>query len=535
MTLRTRKQDGPRARRCVAQRAQASDEGSIAKADNVRPTIALSAIIGGAGLVTGSTVGAGILALPAVTHSTGFGPTTGLLLACWAVLQLEAILIVEVNLSCHEKLKKQQPDGTPIPPLLLADMTRMTLGSIPEAITSSVYLMMSFTLLLAYIAKAGDIFDSAVIQSTPLEAFILGPMLFTIPLATTFIRGGTQGLEKTNRNLTGAMLVLFAAVVGWGFTQVPWELSPLSHADTSDVADLFPYMFLSLVYHDLVPVVCHYLGFNRTRILAAIILGSVIPLGMLLAFEAVCLGLVPFTEGVSVDPVAQLISSQGPVAGTVVAVFSLAALATSAIGTTLSVTSFWTTKLETLTSINQMPFQLPQLPQLRDPSSSAALKSRNKKSSLPQTDSSADESASGPKPAHVCAVLLTLTPPTIASMSGTDIFMTATHLAGAYGDTALYGLLPPILAWAVRRNGDAVPADRGQLLPGGEPILAGLFAAGAVVLTLQLKEDVNFGGAASPASVSADVGQWSIGFASNLMMPVSGVSDGLMHGTVHLM
>ena len=39
-------------------------------------------------------VGAGILALPAVTHSTGFGPTSGLLLACWAVLQLEALLLV---------------------------------------------------------------------------------------------------------------------------------------------------------------------------------------------------------------------------------------------------------------------------------------------------------------------------------------------------------------------------------------------------------------------------------------------------------
>ena len=441
----------------------------------------------------------------------------------------------EVNLRCHEKLKKEQPDGTPIPPLLLADMTRITLGSIPEAVTSSVYLTMSFTLLLAYIAKAGDIFDSALIQITPMEACILGPMLFTVPLATTFIRGGTQALEKTNRNLTGAMLMLFAAVVGWGFTHVPWELSPLAHADTSDVSATLPIMFLSLVYHDLIPVVCHYLGFDRTRILSAVLLGSAIPLGMFVAFEAVCLGLVPFTEGVSVDPVAELISSQGPVAGTAVAVFSLAALATSAIGTTLSLTSFITTKLETLTSINQRPFHLPQLPQLRDPSSSAVLKSRNKRGSLPQASSSAAESESGPKPAHVCAVLLTLTPPTIASMSGTDIFMTATHLAGAYGMTALYGLLPPILAWAVRRNGEAVPAERGQLLPGGEPVLAGLFAVGAGVFSLQLKEDVNLGGGESAASVPAELGQLSMGVATDLMTTVSSVSDGLMHGTVQLM
>ena len=55
MLVRTRNQEGPRTRRCVAKRAQASDEGNIVKADDVRPTNTLSAIIGGAGLVTGST------------------------------------------------------------------------------------------------------------------------------------------------------------------------------------------------------------------------------------------------------------------------------------------------------------------------------------------------------------------------------------------------------------------------------------------------------------------------------------------------
>jgi amino acid permease len=122
-------------------------------------------------------------------------------------------------------------------------MARITLGSVPEALTSSLYLIMSFTVLLAYTAKAGDIFDSAIIQITPVEACVLGPMLFTVPLASTFIRGGTQALEQTNRSLTGAMLVMFAVVVCWGFTNIPWELSPLSHADTSDVTPILPIMY----------------------------------------------------------------------------------------------------------------------------------------------------------------------------------------------------------------------------------------------------------------------------------------------------
>lgn len=429
----------------------------------------------------------------------------------------------EVNLWCHNRVKNQQPDDTEVPPLLLADMARITLGSIPEALTSSVYLTMSFTLLLAYIAKAGDIFDSAVIQSTSVEACI-GPLLFTVPLATTFIKGGTGALEKTNRNLTGAMLVLFAAVVGWGFDNVPWELSPLSHADTSDVAPILPIMFLSLVYHDLIPVVCHYLGFKRGRILLAVLLGSVVPLGMFLAFEAVCLGLVPYTPGVSVDPLEVLISSQGPIAGTAVAVFSLAALATSAIGTTLSLTSFITTKLESLTSINQLSIKLPQLPDVSPDSL------MSKVTQPPVAKSAESESLPAPTPAHVCAVLLTLTPPTVASISGTDIFMTATHLAGAYGMTALYGLLPPVLAWSVRRNADAEGTQGNQLLPGGEPILAGLFAAGVGVFSLQLQADVSAAGAAADAAgPGGEFGQLSMGVATELLTTVSSVSDGLVH------
>lgn len=361
-------------------------------------------------------------------------------------------------------------------------------------------------------------------------------MLFTVPLATTFIQGGTKALEKTNRNLTGAMLALFTVVVGWGFTNVPWDASPLSHSNTSDAATMLPIMFLSLVYHDLIPVICHYLGFKRGRIIASVVLGSAVPLGMLVAFEAMCLGLVPFTKGVGVDPLEVLISSQGPVAGTTVAVFSLVALATSAIGTTLSLTPLIASKLESLTSINQVSLKLPHLPPLRDPSSSAVLSSRNKKSCLPLAQAQKNElDASGPSPAHVFAVLLTLIPPTIASMSNTDIFMTATHIAGAYGDTLLYGLLPPILAWSVRRNED-LTAYRGRLLPGGEPILAGLFAASVVVLSLQLKSDVSLGGAGTQAAAPAgDLGQLSLGVASDLLTTVSSVSDGLMHGTSQIL
>ena len=50
-------------------------------------------------LIIGSTVGAGVLALPAVTQPIGAGPSSVVLIATWALLTVEALLLVDVNLA----------------------------------------------------------------------------------------------------------------------------------------------------------------------------------------------------------------------------------------------------------------------------------------------------------------------------------------------------------------------------------------------------------------------------------------------------
>lgn len=373
-----------------------------------------------------------------------------------------------MNLACHRKLSQADPEAT-IPPILLADMTRLTLGPVAEASVSSIYLTMSFTLLLAYTSRAGELISGVL----PPALAPIGPVLFTAPLAAALLCGGTPLAEKSNRALTGVLLLVFCAVVGGGFSHMPWETSPLAHASWDGVADTLPIMFLSLVYHDLIPVVCEFLGWQRGRILAALLFGSVVPLGMFIAFEAVTLGLVgPSVAG---DPVDVLIATGGPFAGAALAIFSITALATSAIGTTLSLSSFFSTKLHTHTTLANAA--LPRLP-------------RRRRDAEPAAPAPADGyQLDAPQ---LAAVLLTLLPPTVVSLSNSDIFMTATHLAGAYGMTALYGLLPPALAWAAREGATGAvpdPATR-RLLPGGRLALLGLAAVGFYVEGLQLRSDL---------------------------------------------
>ena len=63
------------------------------------------------------------------------------------------------------------------------------------------------------------------------------------------------------------LLGLFLLILGSGAFLVDWPTA-LAHA-TSDwgaASKAVPIIFLSLVYHDLVPVICAYLGGDRARI-----------------------------------------------------------------------------------------------------------------------------------------------------------------------------------------------------------------------------------------------------------------------------
>ena len=53
---------------------------------------------GGILLIAGTSIGAGMLAIPVITSFCGFIPAFILILACWAFMLLTAYFLLEVNL-----------------------------------------------------------------------------------------------------------------------------------------------------------------------------------------------------------------------------------------------------------------------------------------------------------------------------------------------------------------------------------------------------------------------------------------------------
>lgn len=94
-------------------------------------------------LITGTSIGGGMLALPIATSQEGFFYSTMLLFSCWFVMTASAFLILEVNLW----LPKQSN---------LISMARSTLGKGGQAVAWITNLLLLYSLLAAYIAGGGD-------------------------------------------------------------------------------------------------------------------------------------------------------------------------------------------------------------------------------------------------------------------------------------------------------------------------------------------------------------------------------------------
>lgn len=430
-------------------------------------------------LITGSTVGAGMLALPAVTEPVGFVPTMTGLTATWAMLTMQALLIAEVNLSLWSK-KSDQLDGnranlgpnydsteqdtsySKMELITLRQMAEYTLGRAGKSVIF-IYLALSYGLLVAYITKASEIIDFFTFHQLPTSVGSLG---FIVAAIVFFLKGGSSGVDRLNQVCTSLLLILYAMIVTTGFREVDVISSLASETPNwSALPPALPIILLSLVYHDLVPVICSMLGGDRGSVRSAIVLGSLIPLAMFGSWEAVALGISHSpTPGINdammhsvpnMDPLQVFIDKSGPLIGTTVQSFSFLAVLTSFLGTTLGLSETIQTELPSVIS------------DLRE------------KATWYTEEKVHDNKMKGNSPAsdvnRALALILTLIPPFIFSVERPDAFLTALSVVGGTGMTILFCILPPIMTWRMRKMHNPSNGSDFQLVPGGDAVLAGLF------------------------------------------------------------
>ncbi|KVH87570.1 Tryptophan/tyrosine permease [Cynara cardunculus var. scolymus] len=177
----------------------------------------------------------------------------------------------------------------------------------------------------------------------------------------------------------------------------------------------------------------------------AIVLGTAIPLGLFIIWNAVILGTITAPEaGMDkiTDPLQELLATNG-VVGPIVGAFSLLAIATSYIGFVLGLTDF-------LSDLLKLP-----------------------------------SDRSRPLP-----YLLTLFPPLILSLLDPDIFFKALDFAGTYGVLVLFGVVPAAMSWSDRYTSSSVSSNLQQLVPGGRFTLSLVIGGAGYVIISELIQNL---------------------------------------------
>lgn len=293
-----------------------------------------SRLVGGVLLVAGTTIGAGMLAIPVASSFAGFFPSFALLIAIWLFFFATAWILLDANLSCPNQTN-------------FLSMVEKTLGGKGKVLCWINYLLLLYSLTAAYIAGSAPLFLQAfhALTGYALPAW-LGPLPLFF-LFGIFVYLGTSVVDKVNRLLMFCLIASYLLLIGFLAPHV--DASLLRRSDTSSLWMAVPLFFTSYGFHIIIPTLTTYLRHDVKRLRLAIAIGSLLPFLVYALWNFLVLGVVPldtanglasaWAEGESaLAPLQGILVSAwiGPVASA----FSFFAIVTSFLGVSLSLSDF---------------------------------------------------------------------------------------------------------------------------------------------------------------------------------------------------
>lgn len=374
-------------------------------------------------------------------------------------MAISGLLVAEANLYVRQQQNSEAPG-------LLATIAHL-LGQGGAIAAGILYVFMHYALLVAYTARGGDILAMAArnLAWLPEQAIPLwwGHVLFAVLLASLLYLGTEAFVGHFNSVLLGGIIAAFGGLVVLTGRQLDTGITTTNTTTTAitttfsqaipwqAIGTVIPVMLVAFVFHNIIPVITRRLAADKPKIRQSILLGSFIPLVMFLVWNAVILLSVGNpSSGSSGDPLELLRQGlNSPRIGLAISIFSELAVATSFIGFVYGLLSF-----------------------LED--------------ALPAN------SVGKRKPAKFALVFL---PPLVLSVLSPTIFFDAIEVAGAFGVSVLFGMLPAVMVWKMHygSNQDALteaPVTKASvteapvteaLVPGRKGLLVAM-AGGAIAI-----------------------------------------------------
>ncbi|PAU36182.1 tyrosine transporter TyrP [Vibrio coralliilyticus] len=291
-----------------------------------------SKVLGSTLIIAGTTIGAGMLALPLASAGIGFTTSLIIMVALWALMAYTALLMVELH---------QHADAS----ATLHTLAKQFLGKKGKWVASFSMLFLFYSLCAAYIAGGGAQFGERISQFTGVEiSGMTSTVIFTIVVAAV-VTIGTGTVDKVNRVLFAIKLITMAMVLTFLAPNVTESYLLSMPVEQGLVVAAIPVIFTSFGFHGSIPAIVNYLDGNTPSLRKAIIVGSSIPLMIYVFWQIVTLGVVSQDALVDNQGLSGLISTLSTKVhqsglGQTIGVFADLALLTSFLGVSLGLFEF---------------------------------------------------------------------------------------------------------------------------------------------------------------------------------------------------
>ena len=299
-----------------------------------------SKFVGSVLIVIGTSIGAGILALPLVSAPIGPIFAIGALVVIWALMTVTGLLVLEVNLSLEAKSCS------------FSSMADKTLGYSGKIIAWLSCLLLLYALTAAYIAGATSLLKELFYYyfSVEIPNFINASLFILILGGAVF--WSTKATDFLNRGLISAkgILLLITIALLMPHVDIATMISQVALGKSEYLFAVFPIFITAFGYHTVIPSIRMYLGDKPRELRNIIILGTTVPLLIYIVWVGIVLNIVPLSgDGNSFEQI------KGSVGGFMMAViaiinnkwvsfgingFSNVAMTTSFLGVTLGLFDF---------------------------------------------------------------------------------------------------------------------------------------------------------------------------------------------------
>ena len=293
-------------------------------------------------LVSGTMIGAGMLAMPLTSAGIGFTFTVVLLISLWILLTYSALLFVEV----YQTTESDSGIGT---------LSALYFGNAGRVVSTTVMFVFLYALLAAYISGGGEILMKAT-QSTGLlgqEGVIANTSpemtlkifigIFTVFFGS-FVIISTKVVDGFNRLLFFVMLAALVVVMFVMFPKASVQNLMAMPLDNALIISAAPIFFTSYGFHGSIPSLVKYMEGDVRGLRIAIVAGSAITLVGYILWQLSTHGVLSqgeFTQILKENPTLYgLIEASRHITGSeiiasAVQLFSALALVTSFLGVAL--------------------------------------------------------------------------------------------------------------------------------------------------------------------------------------------------------